>query len=78
MVWFPTNTLEPVVAKLPVEPLTSGITTPNVVPLPFVKVKVFPLKDAVVNPKLAEVFKLAVAEFILFIDVCCDAVAAFN
>jgi hypothetical protein len=50
-------------------PLTSGITTPNVDESPFVNVKVFPAKDAVVKPKLAEVNKDDVAEFILVIDV---------
>ena len=46
------NTLLPVVAKLPVLivlPDTSGNTIPNVVVSPFVKVKVFPLNDAVTN-----------------------------
>jgi hypothetical protein len=66
-------------------PLTSGITTPNVVVSPFVNVKVFPAKDAVTNVKLAEVNKLAVAEFneeVTFSNVVffvsCDAVNAFN
>ena len=43
---------EPVVAKEPVLivlPLTSGITTPNVVPFPFVNVNVLPLNDAVIK-----------------------------
>jgi len=44
-------------------PLTSGITTPNVVPSPFLNVRVLPVNDAVVKPKLADVNKLAVAVF---------------
>jgi hypothetical protein len=75
--------------KLPVFvvplPLTSGITTPNVDASPFVNVKVFPLKDAVTNAKLAEVNKLAVALFNEDVTlanveffVSCEAVNAFN
>ena len=59
-------------------PLTSGITTPNVVVSPFVNVKVFPLNDAVINDKLADANKLAVAELIFVIDVFTDALLVFN
>ena len=74
----------PVVAKIPypnicadddtvplgiVLPLASGITTPNVVPFPFVNVRVLPLNEAVVNPKLADANKEDVAEFKLLTEV---------
>jgi hypothetical protein len=52
MICLPVNVLEPVVANEPVlivEPLTSGIRTPNVDESPFVNVKVFPLNEAVIN-----------------------------
>ncbi len=76
-----------VVTKLPALPLTSGILTLNCVPSPLLNVRfLFPLSnDAVVNPKLADVNKLAVAEFKLVIDaanalstIVCDALNEFN
>jgi hypothetical protein len=83
---------EDVVTKLPALPLTSGIRIPNVLPSPFVNVSVCEANDAVVNPKLADVNKLAVAEFKFVIDelalalfafkafilICCEADEAFN
>ena len=59
-----------VVVKLEL-PLTSGMFTLNCVVLPFVNVKfLVPLSnDAVVKDKLVEVNKLAVAVFILLIEV---------
>ena len=59
-------------------PLTSGITTPNVVPFPFVNVRVLPLNEAVVNPKLADVFNDADVVFKASILICCEADEAFN
>ena len=61
-------------------PLTSGIFTPNVVPLPFVNVKfLVPVSnDAVTNAKLADVNKDEVAVFRLLTDVFNDAVVLFK
>ena len=63
--WDAVNAFKAVISL----PLTSGNIIPNVEPLPFVKVKVWPLRDAVVKLKLADVNKLAVALFKLLTDV---------
>ena len=82
-VWSPMNTLEPVVAKEPVsivEPLTSGITIPNVDASPFVNVKVFPLNEAVTNEDavIAEVTYDDVAAIKLFTFASLDEVYELN
>jgi hypothetical protein len=67
---------EEVVTNVPALPDTSGILTLNVCVSPFVNVKLrVPLSnDAVINAKLAELNKLAVAEFKLDIDEFAEAV----
>jgi hypothetical protein len=59
-------------------PLTSGITTANIVPSPLVNVRVCDAKDAVVKDKLAEVNKLAVALFRFVIEVAKELVVEFK
>jgi uncharacterized protein YggT (Ycf19 family) len=74
-----------VVNKLPVSIGVELTLTANVDVSPFVKVIVLPTADAVTNAKLAEVNKLAVAEFneevtlakvVSFVS--CEAVKLFN